>query len=302
VKKRIFCGNSEEDIARQIININYDVLPQGGTVAHLCTSLAAYMGCKNIILIGQDLAYTENKIHDETSFDEKQENNDAKKQRNTLIETRGNYEEKVITDYSMNNMRIWFEKLIDKNPEYNYINCTEGGAFINGTKVQKFCTTLEDLNLENIYPLESINSKLKDFALGNDANIITNTIEKLKKFKTKLLKGKDLVIKGKEQSKKMIKYYNGELDIDIKLIFKELDEIDNFINNDEKMKVIINLCMENFYEVMVFEDYRIKNSDNETIKGQKIAKKCIKMYESLEISLNKILPLVDNAINDIQSL
>lgn len=53
---------------------NYSGLLQGGSVAHSCISFATLIGCNPIVLVGQDLAYTNNKHHADSTtfqFDEK---------------------------------------------------------------------------------------------------------------------------------------------------------------------------------------------------------------------------------------
>ena len=116
----------------------------GGSVACSVFSLLYKMGFQTIILVGQDLAYTNNRSHADGTFAEKM------KEENTegMIMVKGNYEEKVPT---ITNLRIyleWFEMYIEgmkKRREVRVINATEGGAYIKGTELM----TLKEAVAEN---------------------------------------------------------------------------------------------------------------------------------------------------------
>jgi hypothetical protein len=94
--------------------------------------LAEYIGCSNIIFIGQDLAYTDNKYHaDIVNFS---------KGSNIIEEEKGMfwvddvYGNKVLTDKQLNFYRINFEEHIKAKMNIKFINSTEGGANIKGPK------------------------------------------------------------------------------------------------------------------------------------------------------------------------
>lgn len=101
----------------------------GGSVATAGAMLAAQLRLKNIILIGQDLAYTgehthaggyDNHVLNEEKFIEMVDGVDGEQ-----VKTRGDW---IV-------YRDWFEEFIEKNEQLEVIDATEGGALIHGSKV-----------------------------------------------------------------------------------------------------------------------------------------------------------------------
>ncbi|QIB27503.1 motility associated factor glycosyltransferase family protein [Caloranaerobacter azorensis] len=166
-------------------------------------SLADYMGCNPIILIGQDLAYTDGKIHAQNSTYEFDGNNENLGK--DLIEIEDIYGNKVYTSKVWLSFLRWFELYIRENPEKEYIDATEGGAKIKGTNImtlneaiEKYCT--EEINIaERLKNIDSSNSELVEK--------ITYSLRKLQELKKGLIKVKKKSISGIKFSKKMLEYY-----------------------------------------------------------------------------------------------
>ena len=125
-----------------------------GTVAHLNMLSAVIMGCSPIILIGQDLAYTDNNDHaDHTVLCNRLSAHDMIK--NNKVDTErveGIDGHKVISNRTFGTDRKYFERIIDENAGH-YINATEGGSHIKGTEVltlreaiQQHCTKQVDIS------------------------------------------------------------------------------------------------------------------------------------------------------------
>lgn len=76
IGEKIFFSTMEfEKSDKEILDFEPITLFQGGSVAHACIDFAKILGCSCIILMGQDLAYTDDKIHASNST-AKYENND----------------------------------------------------------------------------------------------------------------------------------------------------------------------------------------------------------------------------------
>lgn len=114
-------------------NKSYIKLESGGSVANDAFSFIRKMGFKNIILIGQDLAYTGDKIHAENSFGKLLNNSvEAKGEVYIIKDING---EDIKTDYAMDIYRRWFEDQITLHKGMHVIDATEGGARIEGTEI-----------------------------------------------------------------------------------------------------------------------------------------------------------------------
>ena len=110
----------------------FEGLVVGGSVATLAFSLVCHLGCQCVILVGQDLAYTNNKSHADGTFSEKMKEEDT----TNYIMVPGNYEDEVPTIGNLNQYRIWFEQFIKAwQLPLKVINATEGGAKIEGTEI-----------------------------------------------------------------------------------------------------------------------------------------------------------------------
>ncbi|MDE7313457.1 MAG: DUF115 domain-containing protein [Eubacterium sp.] len=114
----------------------------GGSVATMAFSLVCHLGFRKIIFVGQDLAYTDNKSHADGTFQEVMPKEDTEK----FIKVPGNYTEEVPTLKNLNGYRKWFEQYISewkKKRETEFINATEGGAKIEGTKLMALSEVID---------------------------------------------------------------------------------------------------------------------------------------------------------------
>lgn len=116
--------------------------PVGGSVATLAFSLVCHLGIRKIIFVGQDLAYTDNKSHADKTFQETMPEEDTK----GFMKVPGNYEKEVATIKNLDDYRKWFEDYIERwesEYEVEFINATEGGAKIKGTKLMSLADVID---------------------------------------------------------------------------------------------------------------------------------------------------------------
>lgn len=116
--------------------------PTGGSVATQAFSLACYLGFHKIIFVGQDLAYTDNRSHADGTFQEVMPEENTEK----FIKVPGNYEDEVPTIENLNGYRKWFGEYIawwKKGHDTEFINATEGGARIEGTKIMTLAEVID---------------------------------------------------------------------------------------------------------------------------------------------------------------
>ncbi len=115
----------------------------GGSVACSGFSLLYKMGFETVILVGQDLAYTDNRSHADGTFKEKMPQEDTE----NMIRVKGNYQDSVPT---LTNLKIyleWFVSYIEgakKQGKFRVINATEGGAYIEGTELMTLKNALDE--------------------------------------------------------------------------------------------------------------------------------------------------------------
>lgn len=116
----------------------------GGSVACSAFSLLYKMGFKTIILVGQDLALTNNRTHADGTFEQKMPELNTE----NLKRVKGNYEETVPTRNDYKLYLDWFDMYIKGAKEHvkelRVINATEGGAYIEGTEIMTLKEALDE--------------------------------------------------------------------------------------------------------------------------------------------------------------
>ncbi|MCV3387224.1 DUF115 domain-containing protein [Campylobacter sp. IFREMER_LSEM_CL2256] len=147
-KNKIFIL-SNLDYKKQFGLNDFGYLDFGTNVAHFTYSFAIALGFTNIIIIGQDLAFGDdgNSHADMSVFtfrDEKKIQHSLKKFSVLAYGKKGFIE----TNIGWNDFRKRLEALFVANPQINFYNATEGGAFIDYTIEISFKEILEKLKTE----------------------------------------------------------------------------------------------------------------------------------------------------------
>jgi len=109
-------------------------IESGGSVANNAMTAAYKMGANPIVLVGQDLAYARDG-HSHASGTNYEKNIYSGGENYAYFPIKANDGGKILTDRSFYQFLTFFENWIEKYPEREYINATEGGAFIQGTTV-----------------------------------------------------------------------------------------------------------------------------------------------------------------------
>lgn len=241
-KKYFYYSNSiyETELIRAIDameerNVCLPDFPSGGSVATSAYSLGVYMGAKTIILVGQDLALTGNKVHVDGAFkDEKCE-----------IDMESGYYEKVksvdggevITRSDFKLYLDWFETTIKAWSNVQVIDATEGGALIQGTKImtlkkaiKKYC--VKEYNAKWHFarvPLIFRTAEEKDYAL----RYFENSVKMLEEVKHKAEEG----LKYYEKLQKLLKNHSVSQK-EIQKIYKKIKKINVFMEKDAMAETV----------------------------------------------------------------
>lgn len=124
-------------------------LEGGGSVATTAYTFCRYLGFKRLILVGQDLALTDNQMYAGRQKLSMETFN------RELIEVEDVYGEKVYTTRDYYFYLKWFEQRIAIYPELQVVDATEGGARINGTIIMPLQKAINDYAKEE-YDITSI--------------------------------------------------------------------------------------------------------------------------------------------------
>lgn len=179
--KILFCSHTISNEYYKRLGRPFIAQSPGGSVATAATSIAMSLGIKNIILVGQDLAYHNGYTH---AGGIKMPEGMSE---NKLVKVKGIHGEELYTGWDMYAYIIWYQELIANNKDnLHIIDATEGGALIRGTEimdlkdaVKEYCNGAFDVNalleqckltdVEERYQVsvklfEDIVNELKEFA------------------------------------------------------------------------------------------------------------------------------------------
>lgn len=285
----------------QDFGVNIELLPIGGSVACTCLSLAKYFGVSEILLIGQDLSFTEQKSHASGSYYDGNDSHLIKSIRNSKLLTEGNNGDQVYTIPSFLSYKLWIESFIHDNKDIKVINATEGGALIKGAEIMTLENAYHSVMNKNFDVDRVISDRL---SLGKmltpsqkDAFIerMRQGCETLEDLRPEMDRGISLC----EKLEKIFSENSTELNFEeINLYKSELDEIDEKIVARKNDLDIISLMTDKIVLEMSDEknDKQQDNRDIRAIKQNIILYKGIK--RSIDLMLEYAKTLTCNASNE----
>lgn len=220
----------------------YGYLGIGHSTANQAYQLAYALGHKNIILIGQDLAFApDGKSHASGhAF--------AQADEYLYVEAYGG-EGEVRTTYIWDKFKNQFEKDIEqaKNEQITTYNCTEGGARIQGSIEKPFLETAEELNkdkkVKKLPHIEKNSEKTANKDLLKAYKFIVKKVQTQNKAKQRIEKTFlelvpkiDKIMKIKDEGK----VDESLFDPLVKIIDK-IDKLKNYISGQNLKKYIENV-------------------------------------------------------------
>ncbi|WP_410689963.1 motility associated factor glycosyltransferase family protein [Campylobacter lari] len=268
----------------QSLNMNdYGYLGTGMSVANMAYELAVKLGHKNIILIGQDLAYDENgKSHPKDYHYFKEDFEGSRKQGLFITAYGGNG--KVETNKWWKVFKETFEKDIAlMNPlGINTYNATEGGARIEGSIEKSFKELCENLLRENkvsLYLKKSIDKTSLQKTLLSHISSAENIIQKAEKLLEKV-----------NESITNTSFQNLTHDINnFKILIAEIDNFKISIYNNKNPYFYTEISKPLFYhyECKISEIF-IKNYDDDMDKMQK----CVEYLNAGKLWLSNYIDIL----------
>lgn len=233
-KGRKFFDVQQDNFIGAIADKYHKTMPMlgtGGSVANSAFSFLEFAGFKNIILIGQDLGYPNNKLHAGDAFENEKDIEETSEKFYYVEDVFGG---KVLTEKNMDLYRLWFEDSIRGDKSLNVIDATEGGALIKGTAImtlrdalERYCPLDKRNFVETINDARYLFDKEERHVAKEDTTrfytTIDKTIHKLKNGKRLYDKIEDLHRKGKYRSKEFEK------------TIEDIKDLTNFIDYDPQM-------------------------------------------------------------------
>ena len=243
-----------------------------GTVAHVNLIAANIMGCSPIIFVGQDLCYPDDKDHaDDVVLSNRENWQKLLKDKIDIIPMKPNYGDKPLLGCrSMFIYKEIFEEIIQANPK-EYINATEGGVYIAGTRVmgleqagKTYCNKTYDIESmmaertqkKNMISVKQLVSEFKKIrSVVSMVEKKTGKTDKLAEIIIKNIKGKEFISFSDlpENIRKKISRMDalhGEIDNE-EVLWSLLEELTSKgLKADERRKHEIRLLEKTSYHYM----------------------------------------------------
>lgn len=249
--KRFYFGNEQgyiKNLYQRVGNAELEYLVTGGSVANTAYALAGFCGCRHVILIGQDLAYTGLQTHAGDAYGTAKEAVLSDEEQRELIAVEGVDGSTVYTNKGMECYLRWFERAIEMFPEIELIDSTEGGAKIRGSKIMTFQESIDtycgrevnfDKMIDEINPVFSVEIQRK---MMEEMEKLPEHMEqysgRIKKGIRTYQKMYELYKKGKSGSGEINRCMNeiGEINYDIE--HNPLMELTTYYNREEEYEVL----------------------------------------------------------------
>ena len=289
--KKIY-DSTNIDFIGSIIKKMQEPLFLGGSVAHACINTAIHIGCNPIILIGQDLAYTNDKVHanfcelteDKYKHEEVLEN--VKSENDIYVDDI--YGNKVRTSISLNLFRENIEQVVKNNPTTKFINATEGGANIEGTEVITLKEAIRKYESKekiekNISLVETLSEEEKKMVVDE----FNKSIECLIKIKIKCSK----LVKLNEKLKKA---FNEEDFEGYDIIAEKMDKLEGDIKKLYfKVHYIKSLVYPIVANVEINDEWVWKNGESEEVQFEKLYDKTKFLYSTMKKKVDYAIDFIE---------
>lgn len=118
----------------------------GGSVSTTALDIGITFGCRRIIFLGLDLAYTDHFVHAEDTSRRNMTTDEGLKQ---VEDINGKL---IFTSKSLDMYRKWIENRIKEEKNIEFIDATEGGAKIAGMRTAKLADVIKEENLDKYKP------------------------------------------------------------------------------------------------------------------------------------------------------
>lgn len=286
--RKAWFGLDVQPTINEILNkyyVDYPILNSGPSVANIALSFAnKVLKSRMIIFIGQDLAYTNEKIYADGYVNYFQSEEVRDYNNKDFVLTKDIYGKDIYTKKPFLNMQKWFEDYVRIfRMNERVINCTEGGIGIPGVRNLDLEQTI-DLYLNKDYNIDRMlglcflnNTKICTKSYDDDFVNIESSIKNCNKLSAERIKLLQKLFNDLRQEKTGIKFgkrFDKILDISKKIE----KEIGYMIFIEPMLKVYID-----------FTTFNANKMVNDALNIDKAR------YESLKVLLNQYL-VIDNSI------
>jgi hypothetical protein len=263
-----------ETIGRQMYT-----LTAGGSVATLAFALVVAWGFRRIVLVGQDLALSPDKVHAGNV------GTDRGRLQGELIPVEGYYGDTVYTSPDYHHYLEWYNIVVANNLDIEVINATEGGARIQGAvnmSLREVIDTYCNLSFDFEKTILEFPVNFDEKAFASIRKEWSQSIENLTQLGFKLVKGIGLV-KTEITKIRKGKYSQKEVATVQKQINQILEECDS-------------------YSEIYFVDFLVSQKESDLLgdiyfEEKDSADECCRILDKLR----HYMEMLENAIDEVKA-
>lgn len=266
-------------------------LNTGGSVATSAFTMALSWGYRKIILVGQDLALSPDKVHAGNVGIRDDRLSEYK------IEIDGYNGDKVYTLLDFDFYRKWYEQVIEGDEDIEVINATEGGAKIKGAVQMTLREAIEDCDVEPFDFEKAIRDMPPALTEEHKEVVIhmwQDSLKNLDILKQKLYDG----IRQTQYGIKIIKskqYKRSQ----VARVQKRLNELIEECNSVVEIGFLNEIVAEQ--ESDVLGDIHIGRDDNDE-ETCRVFEKMMKYMKSLHGAVDEVKELFEKIITDVENV
>ncbi|WP_418791013.1 motility associated factor glycosyltransferase family protein [Phosphitispora sp. TUW77] len=296
------CQENQLNWAEKTFQEEKGLYEMGPSVACVAFDLGRKLGCSPIILIGQDLAYTNNMAHAKgTAYDHRTVEDFEGRE---IIEVEGVDGNMVLTDRVMATFIRWFEiKIYESKDTHRVIDATEGGAKIPGTDIMTLKEAISRYCSQQVNAAEEIAQVIREY-VPPDKNRLEVIGDKIKNLRSQLSKLEKAAGKGITYSRKLMDYYDKGLS-DTRALNKVLRELEKIDKQISELKESTELFVLMFQKLILKTRHKIKSpnkEENQVEKGMRIASCSMELYEGIRETAELAGTIVDKAAEGMQKI
>lgn len=261
----------------------------GGSVTTTAFSLAEHLGANPIILIGQDLAWTDGKDHADGYVSQySREQLEARHAKGFEIE---GYDGKPVrTERQLLYYKTWFEQRIAHMPERLIVNATEGGARIEGAAHVPFESVCREIQASHLGEMQADPAR----AWAPDMAYLTQLADRFRGLNSQI---EQLVT----ELNKGIKLINGIKKTPKKTVVRQIEQINHLlIGGSWQVKTVVEMMGQS---AVVATEQKVLMDDaiSANIKGvyggyQSVYKSALHGAQKGQDLLSRLIQLCDDMV------
>lgn len=264
-------------------------MASGGSVATNAVNIAIYMGSRNIIVIGQDLAYTDNKVYAgvETQANQ-QELIQVKSFDGGTVMTRADY--KAFIDY--------YEANAARRKDVRFINATEGGAYIEGMEHLRLSEAMASFPENVSYDGDAILNGVPWLMTGEKQLLLKEKYNDLMRYFKKIKREVATAITAMEHGINVLKrsdFSNPEL----RKVEKQMDAFQTMYNAHTGKTILDMGIAKEIQDALL--DLQFKEEDP-SAELKRLYEKMLTFFQGVRQAVTKAIPILQETLENIEKL